>query len=121
MAIGIHSLGAWKFPFGDAQPTITLLIPVFCSSAGTYGMLPPDRWNTGALPNAFSEARAAAPTAGWSMGVIAGQPLDSDFTLDLHRRRGDALQVLDHQLLDLARILVRHQPGAQLGAPRSRG
>ena len=39
-------------------------------------MLPPDRWKMGALPNARSEARAAAPTAGWSSGVMAGQPLD---------------------------------------------
>ncbi len=35
----------------------------------------------GALPKAFSAARAAAPTAGWSSGVMAGQPLDRLFTV----------------------------------------
>ena len=71
------------------------------------------------MPNPASRARAAGAMPGWSSGVIAGAPPWMTRTVTLHDRRRERLEVRFDQRLDLAEVLVGHEPREILAAAQA--
>ncbi len=54
LAMSIHSLGAWKLPFGGMNPITVTGRPRIDSKLAATGIEPPSRTKTGARPKVAS-------------------------------------------------------------------